>query len=292
MTWSLFSQGQVTPKSWAESVLKAGGWPRTDANIQSLIAWALNEGGGGEFNPLNTTEPEPGAGSFNSVGVRNYKSWQQGIAATVATLQSSDYTDITYSLSKGQGLEKGSYGGLYTWSGGGYSNVSGTWSGAAKYMAGNAVVLPASAGGGGGGKGGGGSLGTWVSQLYNSLFGTVPTALDQASGVSDVAQAVTGLAAPFIKVAQFVDFFLVPAHWIRIASGIGGGILVLHGISNLSRTGEGTGRLAFGIGETGAGSILLFVAFHNLPSTVQTFPDFLAHIQSEAQRVSQEGTGQ
>src|SRR5262244_1348196 len=170
MAWSLFSQSQVSPKSWAEAVLAAGGWPKTDANIQSMIAWALNEGGGGQFNPLNTTLSEPGASSFNSVNVRNYTSWHQGVTATVATLQGSYYGDIRSALKSGKGLGSGYYSGLATWSGMGYSNVGGTWAQAGKYMSGQAVPLPGgggSSGGGGGGSGkGGGGLGQWVSELW------------------------------------------------------------------------------------------------------------------------------
>ena len=141
MAWSLFSSG-ISPLSWATALLRSLGAPTTSANEQSIIAWALNEGGGGNFNPLNTTLPAAGASCFNSVCVRNYTSWQQGIQATVGTLQSNFYNDIRAALQSGQGLGSGNFGGLSKWSGGGYSNVAGNWSKAAQFMSGKAVPLP------------------------------------------------------------------------------------------------------------------------------------------------------
>lgn len=39
--------------------------------------------------------------------------------------------------------------------------------------------------------------------------------------------------------------------------------------------------LPLGIMMVGLGSILLFVAFHNLPSDVGTFPEFLGYLTSK-----------
>ena len=316
MAWSLFSQSQVSPKSWAEAVLSAGGWPKTEANIQSLIAWALNEGGGGQYNPLNTTLSEPGATSFNSVNVENYTSWHQGVTATVATLQSSDYTDVTSALKAGGGLGSGSYSGLSTWSGGGYANVSGTWKDAASYMGGKAVKLP----GGGSSSSSSqspnsGGLGGWVSSVWSGLKvgfdtsaqepGSPAGGLSALANVSDTAQAIVGLTAPFVKVADAVDWFMQPSHWMRIFAGIGGTVLLGVGVWNISHVGgqaattnvsvAGTGTtvplsaggtlaLPIGILGIGLGAGLLFVAFHNLPPTVRTLPDFLSYLQQEVHK--------
>jgi hypothetical protein len=57
------------------------------------VAWQTAEGARASFNPLDTTLPMPGATNFNSVGVKNYVSQDQGLTATVRTLQggSSSY---------------------------------------------------------------------------------------------------------------------------------------------------------------------------------------------------------
>lgn len=140
MSWSLFSSG-VEPLSWAQTTLKQGGWPATAENEQSLIAWALLEGGGGQFNPLNTSQTEPGSSGFNSSAVQNYTSWDQGVQATVQTINEG-YPGIQSDLAAGHGLTGASASGLSKWSGGGYTSVQETWARAASYMHGKTAPLP------------------------------------------------------------------------------------------------------------------------------------------------------
>lgn len=61
-----------------------------------LVAWQQGEGTASTFNPLATTQDWPGATIYNSVGVKNYASYQDGIAATVKTLSYgyAGYADI------------------------------------------------------------------------------------------------------------------------------------------------------------------------------------------------------
>lgn len=112
---------------FAHSLLQALGAPETAANIQSLVNWEKREGGqwhnSAHFNPLNTTQSAPGATGMNSVGVKAYTSWEQGIKATVDTLHNGKYNDLVAALKSGKGLSHGSYKGLSTWSGGGYSSI-------------------------------------------------------------------------------------------------------------------------------------------------------------------------
>lgn len=109
--------------SWARAELRTIGAPRTPANVSSLVAWQNREGGGGANNPLNSTEPAPGATVFNSVGVRNYPDAATGVAATAVTLRNGNYGDILSALASGGGLCGRVFAGLSTWSGGGYSQV-------------------------------------------------------------------------------------------------------------------------------------------------------------------------
>jgi hypothetical protein len=142
MAWSLFDQTAVSPLSWAQSELQQLGDPLTSADEQSLIAWALLEGGGGTYNPLNTSLPEPGSSKFNSSGVQNYTSWAQGVEAIASTIDESTYTQIKADLASGKGI--GPTTELDTWSGGGYGSLSATWGEAAQYMSGVSQPLPAS----------------------------------------------------------------------------------------------------------------------------------------------------
>jgi|SRR5215475_224749 len=110
-------------QNFARAVLHGIGAPTTQQNINSVIAWAHREGGGGANNPLNTTLGMPGATDFNSVGVKNFKDMSQGATATVRTLLGGGYSDILAALRSGRGLCGQSFSGLSTWSGGGYSSV-------------------------------------------------------------------------------------------------------------------------------------------------------------------------
>jgi cell wall-associated NlpC family hydrolase len=64
-------------------------------------AWKQAEGGSAANNPFNTTQNAPGATTYNSLGVRNYTSPDQGIAATAQTLQNGHYGNILAALKKG-----------------------------------------------------------------------------------------------------------------------------------------------------------------------------------------------
>jgi hypothetical protein len=118
----------VTPQSWAISLLTAIGAPTTQVNVQSIIAWEAREGGNwnntAQYNPLNTTQTEPGSYSINPVGVQAFPSWAEGLSATISTLNNGDYNDILQALHSGKGLFGRTFAGLSTWSGGGYDTLS------------------------------------------------------------------------------------------------------------------------------------------------------------------------
>lgn len=118
-------------QAWAEQILSDLGAPQTAADIQSLMDWFAREGGGGANNPLNTTLRTSGAsGSINSVGVQSYSSPQTGASADAATIAGGNYPSILADLKSGKGIVGSSdpsvAAELRTWSGGGYSSVSGT----------------------------------------------------------------------------------------------------------------------------------------------------------------------
>jgi hypothetical protein len=94
-----------TRETFAEAILTGLGYPVTKLAVTDIMSWEAAEGGawngGARYNPLNTTEPMSGATNFNSVGVKNYTSWEQGLNATVKTLENGYYTDILNALSIG-----------------------------------------------------------------------------------------------------------------------------------------------------------------------------------------------
>lgn len=88
-------------QNWQAQILKGVGAPVTPQNLLFVNDWAKAEGGGATNNPFNTTQPAPGAGSYNRVGVRNYGSPQQGIRATIQTLGNGRYGNILGELRQG-----------------------------------------------------------------------------------------------------------------------------------------------------------------------------------------------
>lgn len=93
-------------QQWAAALLKALHIHQTPGAVQALTGWENAEGGhfhnDAHFNPLNTTQNEPGAGNTGSQGnIKQYKNWQQGIQATVETLRNGRYNGILGALQSG-----------------------------------------------------------------------------------------------------------------------------------------------------------------------------------------------
>lgn len=90
---------------WAKALLDELGLPRSKGAVYSLKQWARAEGGHwnntAHYNPLNTTQEAPGATAMNSVGVKAYGSWDQGLKATVQTLKNGNYDGILKALHRG-----------------------------------------------------------------------------------------------------------------------------------------------------------------------------------------------
>ncbi len=87
--------------AWGLSLLNKLHAPYTAANIAFLNRWQGQENTNAAYNPLATTQPAKGAGAFNSVGVRNYLTPQQGYDATIKTLKNGYYPDIVKGLMAG-----------------------------------------------------------------------------------------------------------------------------------------------------------------------------------------------
>lgn len=98
--------GEVTQQSFAEEVLVRLGIKPTQSSVSKFVAWEKQEGGhwnnSARYNPLNTTLNLPGAGNTGTQGnIKVYTSWQQGVDATVKTIQMPAYTGIVNALKSG-----------------------------------------------------------------------------------------------------------------------------------------------------------------------------------------------
>ncbi len=108
------SQG-IPPVGWESSLLQQLGDPDTQASEQFFDDWAQTEHGntkvwgtngtGMAFNPFDTTLDEPGAVSGNSVGVKNYRDWTTGEAATISTLEQANMSPLQQALASGSSTE-------------------------------------------------------------------------------------------------------------------------------------------------------------------------------------------
>ena len=105
---------------WRTSLLKGLGYKPTKQNLAFLSTWQRWEGGhtnnDARFNWLNTTKPARGAlGTINSVGVQRFDSYENGIAATIATLRNGRYGDVLEALESGDPYSRRPVAGLQTW---------------------------------------------------------------------------------------------------------------------------------------------------------------------------------
>jgi hypothetical protein len=91
---NLSVEGTAERKRFATAILRKLGAPTSAANMNLMLAWMQAEGTDARFNPLATTQPAPGATNFNSVGVKNYRSFNQGVAMSVRTLLNGYYGSI------------------------------------------------------------------------------------------------------------------------------------------------------------------------------------------------------
>ena len=102
---AMAKNGQFTQLTWARALLVAMRFPVTADNVAAVTAWEMAEGGHwyntAYYNPLNTTQSMPGATIFNSVGVKAYTSWKQGLQATVITMKNGYYDAIIAALRRG-----------------------------------------------------------------------------------------------------------------------------------------------------------------------------------------------
>jgi hypothetical protein len=99
----------TTRAQWAESFLAYADWEVSQEKVIALVAQASKEGSEANWNPLDTTEPAPNATDYNAVGVKNYPSQAEGLAATLATFKNGFYPQLVAILSDPAGGSATSY---------------------------------------------------------------------------------------------------------------------------------------------------------------------------------------
>ena len=99
----------VTRQDWSRALLVAiGNTSPTPYTLAWVIAWTQFETGelakGAKWNALNTTEPWKPDGTayhatdFNSIGVKNYASFKDGIEANAKVLHNGRYPELLHAL--------------------------------------------------------------------------------------------------------------------------------------------------------------------------------------------------
>jgi hypothetical protein len=79
--------------------------PVTSENVRAMVAWQQAEGTRAQYNPLATTQDMPGATRFNSVGVKNYETYQDGLTANIKALTNGRYANILAALQAGNSAD-------------------------------------------------------------------------------------------------------------------------------------------------------------------------------------------
>ena len=106
----------ASDKEFYERLLKELNAPVTDENMKFLLAWRQSEGKAGKYNPFNTTHKMPNSTNYNSVGVKNYATIEDGLKATIKTLLNGRYDCIVSGLRNDIGAKKiASCSSLHTW---------------------------------------------------------------------------------------------------------------------------------------------------------------------------------
>jgi hypothetical protein len=88
-------------EKWANDFLTRLNLPVTGENVRLMVAWQQAEGTRAQFNPLATTQNMPGASRFNSVGVKNFASYDDGITANARALTNGRYENVLAALRRG-----------------------------------------------------------------------------------------------------------------------------------------------------------------------------------------------
>jgi hypothetical protein len=91
----------VNKLQFTRDVLARIGAPVTTENVKAMSAWIASEGTRAQFNPLATVRKADGATNFNTTGVKNFVSYEQGVETTVGAITNGLYGGVIAALRKG-----------------------------------------------------------------------------------------------------------------------------------------------------------------------------------------------
>lgn len=146
------------------------------------------------------------------------------------------------------------------------------------------------------------SVPSWAAGI--PILGPIFSVFGDVADMTGIPQVIAQIANGLSTVEQGIAWFFVPSHWVRIFAGVFGTGFVIGGVVTMTRTGKGNsiqmpvqyqgssaaipypgGQLApaVGIAQVTIGAVLLFIAFHNLPVTVDSFGGMVSYLQAEVQ---------
>lgn len=172
-------------------------------NLDFFAAWGRAEGTKAAYNPLATTLARSGATDFNSVGVKNYASFDQGVDATVETLR--NYPAVVGFLRQGQPQA------ILT-TPRGQSELNKWQSGTAK-----PGYTP------------------YVSNIFKLFTGSGASASDWLSSDLGLGASVKAAAAAVVAVPEFLARITDAHNILRGLQVVAGAVLVLVGVVLLAR---------------------------------------------------------
>ena len=123
-----------------------------------------------------------------------------------------------------------------------------------------------------------------ITNVATSLGAAITSPADIATSVTRLAKDFNSLVSLAAVLVRDFEWLFVPSHWIRIMAFIFGAGALAPGVWALMRTGQGRSgdiTLALGILLTVLAGILLFIAFHNLPTDVQNIGDLTGYISRQ-----------
>lgn len=257
-------------RDWRRALLKGIGAPITPGNLRMLSSWQRWEGGHtnnrASFNWLNTTMDAPGAlGEINSVGVKKFATFQDGINALSMTLMNGRYDDITQALISGHPYKHDVSRGLQVW-------VSGRPDGNPAYaqkVMGRSGAPKAPYRQGGGGARGNLALAPdrpgldWNYDLLKLAFPEDPGFVDQLRAINrSQGSRARSKSEPMVKVGG--KTMVLPDQWqgTHVTSGLGWGTKTATDIMGAPGTPVGapvSGTVVYfhPTGAQGGGSLLL-----------------------------------
>lgn len=134
-----------------------------------------------------------------------------------------------------------------------------------------------------------GSLPGWLSDITNIVkdisipgLGSLIPGPGGSNPLGGIASGVQAIGQGITTLTTAIDWLLIPSNWVRVIAGVGGGLLILTGLISMGFVGsERPIALPLSIGLVGGGSVLLFVAFHNLGAS--NIGEVLGYFREQAQ---------